>query len=208
MNKIPSSKIRFWMVVILAVLTAAPAGADGEILRIITPSDRERLDRHEAVRNEALTEARAGGAPEDVAVLEALLAKPHLSFSDADLAGEWECRTIKAGGLVPLVVYGWFRCRVNDDGAGWMLEKLSGSQRTKGRFFTDGDDRLIYLGSYFVAGDKPLPYGAGEDTDQTGYAFRTGENEWHIEFPLPARESRLDILEFRRTSAPSRKNER
>ena len=29
-----------------------------------------------------------------------------------------------------------------DDGSGWLLEKVSGSQRTKGRFFDDADKRL------------------------------------------------------------------
>ena len=42
--------------------------------------------------------------------LDALLAKPLLSLPDFDLGGEWQCRTIKAGGLSPLVVYGWFKC--------------------------------------------------------------------------------------------------
>ena len=56
------------------------------------------------------------------------------------MTGNWQCRTIKAGGISPLVVYDWFKCRVTDDGSGWMLEKISGSQRTKGRFFTDNDE--------------------------------------------------------------------
>jgi hypothetical protein len=114
------------------------------------------------------------------------------------MTGNWQCRTIKAGGLGPLVVYGWFKCKVSDDGSGWMLEKISGSQRTKGRFYTDGDSRLIYLGSGFVSGEKPKAYGRGPDTDQVGYAFRSGQAEWRIEFPAPRYESKLDIIEFRR----------
>lgn len=168
------------------------------VLQIITYADASRLDAYEAISTTALDEARAGGGLEDVAVLEEIIARPALSFSDFDLTGEWQCRTIKAGGIAPLVTYDWFRCRVADEGSGWMLEKVSGSQRTRGRFFTDEDERLIYLGSYFVAGDEPPPYGAGAESDQAGYAFRGGEAQWHIAFPAPARESKLDILEFRR----------
>jgi hypothetical protein len=78
------------------------------------------------------------------------------------------------------------------------LEKLSGSQRTKGRFFDDGAARLTYLGSGYIRGDSPARYGSGERTDQAGYAFRMGQASWRIEFPEPYYESKLDILEFRR----------
>ncbi len=97
-----------------------------------------------------------------------------------------------------LVLYDWFACKVTDDGSGWVLQKTGGSQRTKGRLYDDGEKRAIYLGSYFVNGDPVEPYGSGPKTDQVGYAFRTGGDAWRIEFPAPYRESRLDILEFRR----------
>ena len=86
----------------------------------------------------------------------------------------------------PLVVYDWFKCRVTDDGSGWMLEKISGSQRTKGRFFTDNDKRLTYLGSFYSSpGRSRRNTAAGPHSDQVGYAFRTGPQEWRIEFPAP-----------------------
>ena len=88
--------------------------------------------------------------------------------------------------------------RSRDDGSGWQLEKISGSQRTKGRFFDDGEKRAIYLGSGYVNDNKPKPYGSGPESDQVGYAFRTGANEWRIEFPAPYYESNLDIIEFKR----------
>ena len=39
----------------------------------------------------------------------------------------------------------------------------------------------------------PKPYGSGPDTDQFGYAFRTGAKEFRIELPAPRYESKLDI---------------
>lgn len=182
----------------LLVLAAAPALAEGVVDKIMTAADKTRLEGYGAARAKAIAEAKAGGSPEDVATLDKMLVKPLVSFSDFDMTGNWQCRTIKAGGLGALVVYGWFKCKVTDDGSGWMLEKLTGSQRTKGRFFDDGEKRLIYLGSFFVAGDPIRAYGGGPQSDQVGYAFRTGPAEWRIELPLPEYESTLDVLEFRR----------
>jgi hypothetical protein len=174
-----------------------PALADGEVQKLITAADKTRLDKYGETRKAALGEAKAGD-PADIARLDALLAKPLSSFSDKDLTGNWQCRTIKVGGTSPLIVYGWFKCKVSDDGSGWRLEKTSGSQRTKGRFFDDGEKRSIYLGSFYVNNDPAKPYGSGPTSDQVGYAFRNGPNAWRIEFPAPYYESKLDILEFKR----------
>ena len=182
----------------LLAISIAPALADGVVQKLMTPVDKARLDKYDETRKAALAEARNGGDAAELAGLEALLAKPLLSLPDFDLGGEWRCRTTKVGGLSPLVVYGWFKCRVSDDGSGWKLEKTSGSQRTTGRFYDDGEKRLIYLGSFHVAGEAAKPYGSGPESDQVGYAFRTGPAEWRIEFPAPRYESKLDILELRR----------
>ena len=189
--------LRIFAFAAFIALSAWPVFADGVVQKLMTSADKARLEKYEETRKAALAEARNGNAAE-IAELDALLAKPLLSLPDFDLGGEWQCRTIKAGGLSPLVVYGWFKCTVSDDGSGWKLEKTSGSQRTIGRFYDDGDKRMIYLGSFYVAADTPKPYGSGPDSDQIGYAFRTGPAEWCIEFPAPQYESKLDVLEFRR----------
>lgn len=184
----------------LAAILAFPVGpvlADGVVEKLMTPSDRTRLEHYDETRKLALEEARSG-QPAELAQLDALLAKPLLSLPDFDLGGQWRCRTIKAGGIATLVVYDWFNCLITDDGSGWELVKTSGSQRTTGRFYDDGENRMIYLGSFYIAGEAAMPYGSGTETDQVGYAFRTGPAEWRIEFPAPRLESKLDILEFKR----------
>jgi len=183
---------------VLLSANALPAVADGEFDKIITAADRARMENYEATRAQAIEEARAGASGGDLTILDAVISKEPQSWSDFDMTGNWQCRTIKAGGPVPLLVYDWFKCKVTDDGSGWMLEKMTGSQRTKGRFYTDGDKRLDYLGSSFVAGEHPAPYGSGPESDQFGFAFRTGVNEFRIEFPAPRYESKHDILELRR----------
>ena len=130
--------------------------------------------------------------------LQRPLARQPQSFRGLDLTGDWQCRTIKSGGIAELIVYGWFRCRVTDDGSGWMLTKLSGSQRTTGRFYDDGHARLIYLGSLSVNDEPAKPYGSGPGSDQIGYAYRTGGEAWRIEFPAPYYDSAFGILQFRR----------
>ena len=174
-----------------------PALADGEVQKLITAADKARLDKYGETRKAALEEAKAGN-PTEVKQLDALLARPLAAFSDKDLTGNWKCRTIKVGGLSPLVIYGWFKCKVTDDGSGWRLGKLTGSQRTTGRFFDDGEKRAIYLGSFSVNDDPAKPYGSGPESNQVGYAFRNSATEWRIEFPAPYYESKLDIMEFKR----------
>jgi hypothetical protein len=181
-----------------ASMLATPALATGEIESLITQADRERLANYETTRTQALKEAHERPADADTAILDKVVSAPHLSWSSFDTTGDWQCRTIKTGGLSQLIIYGWFKCRVSDDGSGWTLTKLTGSQKTKGRFFTDSDTRVTYLGS-FAVNDDPFPkYGAGPETDQVGYAFRMSDTSWRIEFPAPYYESKMDILEFRR----------
>lgn len=174
------------------------AFADGEFDKLITPADRARMEAYETTRKQALEEARRDGAAADIRTLDAVLGSQPRSFSGFDMTGNWQCRTIKAGGLVPLVVYGWFKCKVSDDGSGWLLEKVSGSQRTNGRFYDVDGGKLAYLGSFYVAGETPKPYGSGPDSDQFAYAFRTGKRSFRLEFPAPRYESKLDIIELRR----------
>ena len=181
----------------VALCSASAALADGEVQKLMTSADKIKLKNYGDTRKEALAEARKGD-PSELKQFDAIIAKPFVSFQGFDMTGNWQCRTIKAGGIGPLIIYGWFKCKVTDDGSGWALEKTSGSQRTKGRFFDDGDKRLIYLGSFFVDGDPVRPYGSGPESDQVGYAFRTGPKDWRIELPAPYYESKLDIIEFRR----------
>ena len=182
----------------LLLLPVGTASADGVVQKLMTPNDKARIKAFDTTRRSAIDEARAGGSAADIAVLDKLLGPEPQSFQGFDLAGDWRCRIVKAGGLAELIVYGWFKCRVTDDGSGWMLTKLTGSQRTTGRFYDDGDKRLIYLGSFSVNDDAARPYGSGPESDQVGYAFRAGEQSWRIELPAPYYDSKFDVMELRR----------
>src|SRR5690349_17446870 len=118
-------------VALALIACATVAKADGVVDKLMTPADKARLAAYDKVRAEAIADAKKGGTPADVATLDAILAGKPLSFSGKfDMTGNWQCRTVKLGGRPALTVYGWFKCRITDDGSGWRLEKLTGSQRT------------------------------------------------------------------------------
>lgn len=190
---------RHCIAVLMFLVLAIPARADGELDAKMTAADKARLAAYSTTRAEAVAEAKSGGSPADIADLDEILAQQPLTFRDGfDPTGKWKCRTIKLGGMLPLTIYDWFDCRVSDDGSGWYLVKTSGSQRTSGRFYDDGDERLVYLGALNYSREKPIDYGKDAERDQVAYVFRTGPQELRMEFPAPKFESKLDILELKR----------
>ncbi|MEP9371585.1 DUF4893 domain-containing protein [Mesorhizobium sp. KR1-2] len=186
------------MLVLMCCLPSWQALATGEIERLIKPAERARLKQFDAIRKTALEQAHLSNSASDVATLDAVLARKPIFFSGFDMTGNWQCRVIKTDGTSPLVIADWGKCRVTDDGSGWRLEMLTGSQRTSGRFFTDSDTRLTYLGTRHFASEKPQRYPLGPGRDEVGYTFRTGTDEWRIELPARRYESAFDILEFKR----------
>ncbi|MAW85142.1 MAG: DUF4893 domain-containing protein [Phyllobacteriaceae bacterium] len=177
---------------------AGPATATGEIVSLITQDDRQRLANFEETRAGAIAVARAQGAPGDIAELNEILGGEPVAISGHDLTGNWQCRVTKLDGPVELVIYSWFRCRISDDGSGWRLEKLTGSQRVTGRFFDDGEKRMIFLGAGHYSYEEPLSYPQNSERDEVAYAFLLDDGRLRLEFPAPHLESRFDILELKR----------
>lgn len=177
--------------------------ADGTPLHA---DDARRLDEYHAAAGEAMLDAFSGGDPDDLVILTDVLRGDPLPADQAlaMIPGDWSCRTIKMGGLLPITVYQPFRCRIGSDGS---LEKLTGSQRTKGRIHVDGD-RLVYLGTGFIAGDTPPPYadlppfsepGSGpQRMPEIGLVEMTGDTRGRVMFPDPYLESRFNILTLSR----------
>ena len=190
-------KILFSLLALAAATSIA--NADGVLDKRLTPFDKERLAKVEETVASALAEARAGGTKEDVSILEAALSGTPLPLAEGyDPNGTWKCRTIKAGGTLPLTVYPWFACRISEDGAGWQMEKLTGSQRTKGMFYTLSPNKLAYLGAGYVNGEKPRVYGQDEKENQVAIVERRARNRILLLFPAPQRESKLDIMVLER----------
>jgi len=188
------------LVACLAMLAAAGASAQA-----IRPQERARLDRYERTAGTALMEALAAGDAADIAALTtALSGTPQVAF-DPSLNGEWNCRTMKLGGLTRLTVYTNFKCRMTLDITGIRFEKLTGSQRTSGRIEMR-DGRAVYLGVGYVSSEAPQSYselapdfeGSSTITPDVAVFERVSDTRARLLFPAPVNESDFDILELTR----------
>lgn len=192
---------RAWLALVLVLAGACPAWADGTLPGKLSADDRQRLEAFDSVRGEAIGAARESDDKAALAALDQILSgRPETIRGATDLAGNWRCRVAKLGGNLPLVVYGWFRCRITDDAAGLRLDKVSGSQRTAGTFYDDANaERLAYVDAlYYSHEGKPRAYGSGAERDQVGYLVRVGRDRLRLEFPSPRFESQFDIMELER----------
>jgi hypothetical protein len=188
---------RFIALALAAPLLALPALAEAPRL-----PDIARLEALDATLGRALKGAFAEGPREGLAVLTAALAG---APGPLDPGGDWQCRTLKLGGFLPLVAYGNFACRITPDGAGgWVLEKTTGSQRQMGTL-TPQEGGALYTGVGYVSGGPAVRYDALPPDDQTpvepgqtiaqvGLFEQMSPNRARLLLPLPLLESDFDIL--------------
>jgi hypothetical protein len=182
---------------------AITAQADGVVDKIINPIDRDKLQLFDEVKKDALAEAEAAGPSEDLELLKKALAGKRMSMSGGFKAtGKWRCQMIKVGsrseGLLPIVSYPAFKCRISAVGGGWFMEKMTGSQRTAGHLYADGDNRLIYLGAGTVNDDPRRKYNEDAKYNEPAYVTRLAKNKLVFEFPAPEFESKLNVLVLER----------
>lgn len=181
------------------VVMSAPSLADGSIVGLLSDEDNRILAEFDTRRAAAITEATAGTDPAAAPTLEQVLAGPVLPFDDGyDPSGDWRCRLTRLGGDPVLTVHEWFSCQIFDDGAGWMIRKNEGSERTMGRLYRLSEDRLLYLGARQAADEAPIWFGEDPSRNQMAILTRLGDGRLRLEFPAPLGESGFDILEFAR----------
>ena len=187
---------------IAVALLGMPAAAQDSR---IAPPDDQRLVEFERHFGSAMLQALSEGAPADI---DALVSALSGAAVEGDLSGTWNCRVIKLGGLTPLVVYQFFRCRITETDEGeLMLEKLTGSQLTRGRIIPS-EGSLVYLGVGYIAGVEPftyeqyhagdIPASAGQVTSDVGFVELVGSSRARVLFPSPILESDFDVLELTR----------
>ncbi len=179
------------LALILAVV-AAPAFAD------LRAEDQARLDGFDAALGRGLSQAMAGGALDDVQYLVSVMRGEPLA--EPDLTGDWQCRVMKLGGNLPLVIYQPFACSVDADGT---FRKTGGSQLKQG-VIAGG----LYRGVGFVRGDTPPDYAAlPEVTDpqaspqilpEVAVVEQITPDMARMLFPAPFVESAFDVIEMTR----------
>lgn len=171
----------------------------------IRDADQNRLSQFDLSFGIAIQEALAVAAQEEISILIAALRGKSGPIAPE---GDWLCRTIKIGGISPLVTYRPFNCRITMSAPGeYDLEKRTGSQRMLGTL-RDNDGYFIYQGVGYV-GDAPAlqytdfpeanaPIQPGQTIPQIGIFIQTGPDQARLMLPDPILESRFDILHLTR----------
>jgi|WetSurMetagenome_2_1015567.scaffolds.fasta_scaffold563691_2 hypothetical protein len=189
---------------LLLLSAAAQAGWRDEA----APGDVERLSHLAEARAQGLQDA-ASGKPGDVAAIQSILQSGAVPASAATLKGTWRCRSMKLGGVSPEIVYSWFKCRIADKGGRLFFEKLTGSTRTSGYLYPEGED-YVYLGAAYVASYGPAekrPAYSGNSAsagasatpdDQIGLLSQLYDGRLRLELPYPVQESSFDVIELKR----------
>lgn len=177
--------------------SAGPALADGAIVGLMSQEDVWVLEEFDARREAAIASAMDASDQTATAVLGQVLDGNVVGFDDGyDPSGDWRCRYIKLGGDPALTVYDWFSCRIFDDGAGWVIQKIDGSQRSMGRLYDLPQDMLLYLGALHYAHEAPMWFGDDPTRNQMALLTRLDDGRMRLEFPAPLVESDFDILEL------------
>ncbi len=163
---------------------------------LLDEEDQGRFARFDDALGRAMVEAVKGGDAADLKTVRAAIAgEPQPAPSD-EIAGDWRCRTIKLGGNLPLVVYSFFKCRIEAGPEGVRFTKLTGSQRTSGRLVALPGDEWGYVGADHYADEQPKDYGAMRERNSVGKLIRTGEDRMWLGMPEPHFESVFDVLEL------------
>jgi hypothetical protein len=184
---------------LLGLVVGVPALADGQVVELLSDADDAVIESFDARRADALSAVAANPDAAAQAALAEALSGNVLPFDEGyDPTGDWRCRILKLGRGEMLTVYGWFACRIFDDGASWVLQKTTGSQRTMGRFYQLDADRLLYLGALHYGYEEPLWWGDDPERNHLAVAARLDDGRIRLEFPAPLAESDFDILELAR----------
>jgi hypothetical protein len=193
--KRPSLLLVLWAAVIVS---QAPASAESDLLaRTLSAADQDRLAAFDAVREASIKVAREEASAPEAAVLEDILGGEPQPVLGVDIRGDYRCRIAKLDGIVPLIVYDWFRCAIGEDDIGYRLEKTTGSQRLSGHFVDDSETSLVFYGAGHYGNEQPKSYGDNERNIVVRFV-KLSEDRYRLEMPLPQVESKFDILELKR----------
>lgn len=159
----------------------------------LSEADATRMSQFGEARVRALGESLLSTEADDRALVSALFA-PGTEPIETIPDGNYRCRTIKLGGMLPLTAYNYFACRISDGGT--FIEKTSGSQRFTGTFDA-ADGGLFYHGVLHYNNDPVGTYGADPGMDQVGCLYKlAGQDVYRLEKPYPLYESLHDVIEL------------
>lgn len=171
-------------------------GADGLEL---SESDASRLDNLFISRTRGLAAALESDSAADRSVVSGLFESGLAQAEEDLLAGTYQCRTIKMGGITPLIVYDWFQCEIVPEEAVYTIRKVTGSQNFFGILQPYGAVYTYKGAATYGYEDELRFYGDDEERNQVGClsAVTKGNQHFILELPFPQFESFHDVIELR-----------
>lgn len=157
--------------------------------------DTDRMHDFLRSRAQGLAEALVSDSASDRSLVSGMFNRSDGTI-DAIPDGNYRCRTIKLGGLLPLVAYGYFNCTIAEGGT--RIDKTSGSQRFSGTL-TPADQAVFYKGALHYGDEQPMDYGQDAERDQVGCIYPLGDEQgprYRLELPSPQFESTHDVIEL------------
>ena len=200
--------MNIWKLLFLIALALVPFGANAAETACslpkrfgLSPTDVARFEQLQVFRSMGLASALIGEKPGERQIVSDLFSNGFAKISNPnDVAGKFQCRTIKLGGTLPLTVYGWFDCEIFPEEAALVIRKSSGSQRFLG-FLRPGGDGLAYKGALSYGYEDVMTlYGQNPERNQVGClsAIDTRMDHFVLELPNPAFESIHNVIELKR----------
>lgn len=189
--------------IVMAALFSGPAFAGAVCTTAgldFSVDDIERLDHLSTSRENGLVGALRAESLADRTLVADLFSQSPKNVKPEQLVGAYQCRTIKLGGLLPLNVYGWFKCEITNNDNGLTLTKTSGSQNFSGTL-TASENAFTYRGAQVYSYEEQgRAYGDDPERNQAGCLSVLDIARGHLilELPEPRVESDHNVIEFLR----------
>jgi len=184
-------------------VTVAPAetGLPTDWKSLILPADAERIAAIDNGWAEALAEARAQKFGNALSAEGPLLDPAAALPRAAPPPGRYRCRIFKLG--LPPTARGRafarfkpFYCFVAAEGALLTFTKATGTQRPGGRFWDDGEKRMIFMGGVSEGRGSPPAYGADARQNRVGVVERVDDFRWRLVTPRQSPDARIEVMEL------------
>jgi len=162
-------------------------------------SDMDRISNLHNSRTKGLSAALRSANQADREIVARIFENDFIKINDAnEIAGKYQCRTIKLGGLDTITIYKWFKCEIWAEGKALLVKKTTGSQNFMG-ILNANEAGLNYSGALSYGYEKIYKmYGEDKERNQVGCLNAIDKSLEHfiLELPEPKVESFHDIIEF------------
>lgn len=167
---------------------------------VMLPADAVRISLIDTAWTSALVEARAKRFGKEIES-EGPLLDPKVALArPAPPPGRYRCRTFKLGLAngrgAGFVRFKPFYCFVAAEGALLIFTKATGTQRPGGRFWDDGELRMIFMGAVAEGRRDPPAYGTDPKQNRVGVVERVDDFRWRLVTPGQSADARIEVIEL------------